>query len=286
MQAAACRYGGEETEDSVTPAELDAAYRSQVVGNLTSRDADMRETLEMLHWMDCNKGGRLSGDQAARTWVWSELHLDHADAIRCFKRPFGNVEEMRRALFEAWRRAVAETDLVICLGDVTVGPANRTIDAALAKLPGEKLLVAGNHDVGGRGKNYGFDAAYPTFVCETEPALLLTHEPAHRGAGRHRERPRAPARCAREGEGAQVDAAPERQLRADRLPAGAARRAGDGRGHAGEGAPAARSSMKRRRAPTVARIAARFAAVSTVSARRPATTRYVCRCRGRRGARP
>ena len=44
-------------------------------------------------------------------------------------------------------------------------------------MPGEKLLVAGNHDVGGPGKNYGFDAAYPTLVCETEPALLLTHEP-------------------------------------------------------------------------------------------------------------
>ena len=44
-------------------------------------------------------------------------------------------------------------------------------------MPGEKILVAGNHDVGGRGQDYGFEAAYPTLVCETEPALLLTHEP-------------------------------------------------------------------------------------------------------------
>ena len=161
----------------MTPAELDAAYRAQVVENLTNPDADMRQTIEMLHWMDCNKGSCLSADQAGRTWVWSDLHLDHADAIRCFKRPFRNVEGMRQALFEAWRQAVAETDVVICLGDLTVGPANRTIDAALAGLPGEKILVAGNHDVGGRGKDYGFEAAYPTLVCETEPALLLTHEP-------------------------------------------------------------------------------------------------------------
>ena len=67
---------------------------------------------------------------------------------------------MRRALFEAWRQTVDETDVIICLGDVTVGPANPPIDEALAALPGETILVAGNHDVAGGGKDYGFEAAY------------------------------------------------------------------------------------------------------------------------------
>ena len=26
-------------------------------------------------------------------------------------------------------------------------------------------------------QDYGFEAAYPTLVCETDPPLLLTHEP-------------------------------------------------------------------------------------------------------------
>ena len=84
---------------------------------------------------------------------------------------------MRRALLAAWRQTVDETDVVICLGDVTVGPASPAIDEALAALPGEKILVAGNHDVAGGRKDYGFEVAYPTLVCETEPPLLLTHEP-------------------------------------------------------------------------------------------------------------
>ena len=136
---------------------------------------------------------------------------------------------MRQALFQAWRQAVVETDVVICLGDVTVGPADPAIDAALAGLPGEKIPVAGNDDVGGRGKDYGFGAACPDARLRDGSAAPAHARAAHRGAGRRRERARAPARRAREGEGAQVEAPPERQLRADRLPAGAARRAGDGR---------------------------------------------------------
>ena len=47
-------------------------------------------------------------------------------------------------------------------------------------LPGDKVLVVGNHEcVKNRSqpKDYGFEAAYPTLVCETDPPLLLTHEP-------------------------------------------------------------------------------------------------------------
>ena len=60
------------------------------------------------------------------------------------------------------------------------GVANRGIDKALATLPGTKVLVVGNHEfpVGGAGvKDYGFEAVHPTLVCETDPPLLLTHEP-------------------------------------------------------------------------------------------------------------
>ena len=53
---------------------------------------------------------------------------------------------MRPALVEVWQETVDATDLVICLGDVTVGPARRAIDEALAMLPDDKILVVGNHE--------------------------------------------------------------------------------------------------------------------------------------------
>ena len=87
---------------------------------------------------------------------------------------------MRRALVEVWQQTVDATDLVICLGDVTVGPARRAIDEALAMLPGDKILVVGNHEfpVGSDGvKVYGFEAVYPPLVCDTDPPLLLPREP-------------------------------------------------------------------------------------------------------------
>ena len=86
---------------------------------------------------------------------------------------------MRRALVELWQETVDATDLIICLGDITVGPARRAIDEALAMLPGDKILVVGNHEfpVGSDGvKDYGFDAVY-SLVCDMDPPLLLTREP-------------------------------------------------------------------------------------------------------------
>ena len=43
--------------------------------------------------------------------------------------------------------------------------------------------MAGNRDFGQRGedlKDYGFEAAYPTLVCETDSPTLPTHEPLKR----------------------------------------------------------------------------------------------------------
>ena len=164
----------------MTPAALDAAYRAELVGSLMSGHADKRQSMEMLQWMHGNRGGRLSASQAARAWIWADLHLDHADVVWCFDRPFRSVEGMRRALLETWRETVGDNDVIICLGDVTVGPARPAVDEALGTLPGEKVLVVGNHEfaAGNRGvKGYGFEAVYPTLVCETDPPLLLTHEP-------------------------------------------------------------------------------------------------------------
>lgn len=169
---------------SITPAALDAAYREQLEAALARRRVvphrNPSQTRAMLAWMKTHAGGRLDASEVGRTWIWSDLHLDHAEVVWCFNRPFRTSQAMCRALVEAWRESVKKSDRIICLGDITVGVANRGIDTALATLPGTRILVVGNHEfpIGGAGvKDYGFEAVYPTLVCETDPPLLLTHEP-------------------------------------------------------------------------------------------------------------
>ncbi len=168
----------------IRPAALDAAYRAQLEAALDRRRAaphtSAAQTRAMLAWMKTHTGGRLGASEVGRTWIWSDLHLDHAEVVWCFNRPFRTSQAMCRALVEAWRETVEETDRIICLGDVTVGAASRGIDNALASVPGTRVLVVGNHEfpVGGAGvKDYGFEAVHPTLICETDPPLLLTHEP-------------------------------------------------------------------------------------------------------------
>ena len=168
----------------ITPAALDAAYRAQLEAALGRRRAASHtiraQTRAMLAWMKTHAGGRLGASEVGRTWTWSDLHLDHEEVVWCFNRPFRTSQAMCRALVEAWRETVGESDRIICLGDVTVGVAKRGIDNALATLPGTRVLVVGNHEFpigGGDVKDYGFEAVYPTLVCETDPPLLLTHEP-------------------------------------------------------------------------------------------------------------
>ena len=175
--------------------DLDPLYRAQLeaqaqdAGRPGLRPAEVVNQWQregMLAWMKTRAGGRLGAGQTTRTWVWSDLHLDHAEVISVFGRPFRTLGQMQRALIKAWQQTVDEADTMICLGDVTVGPQRAALDEALAALPGTKVLVAGNHDFGQRGldlKTYGFEAAYPTLVCKTDPPLLLTHEPLEKVPG-------------------------------------------------------------------------------------------------------
>ena len=162
------------------PAELGAAYREQLRDTLARSRAAWHivpwQTRAMLAWMETHEGGCLGADQVARSWVWADLHLNHQAIIWSGQRPFRDAT----ALLTAWNEMIREDELIVCLGDVTVGPPSSVIDEALAALPGTKFLVVGKHEfVNNRElpKDYGFEALYPTLVCECDPPLLLTHEP-------------------------------------------------------------------------------------------------------------
>lgn len=78
----------------------------------------------------------------AELWVWADPHLDH-DVIRTYcDRPFGSVDEMNEALIANYRECVKPGDDVVFLGDY----AFRNHLQHLARLPGNKTFVFGNHD--------------------------------------------------------------------------------------------------------------------------------------------
>ena len=169
------------------PAELDAVYREQLRDTLARSRTAWHivpwQTRALLAWMETHEGGCLGADQVARSWVWADLHLNHQAIIWSGQRPFRDATAMRTALLTAWNEMIREDELIVCLGDVTVGPPSPAVDEALAGLPGTKLLVVGNHEfVNNRElpKDYGFEALYPTLICESDPPLLLTHEPLER----------------------------------------------------------------------------------------------------------
>lgn len=165
------------------PENLDKLYREHLTTALRARvsaQAVTWETRLQLIWMETAVGGRIDPASTEHTWIWSDLHLDHAAIIHHSDRPHPDVHAMNTMLFRAWRERVDETDTIICLGDVTLREPSARILSKLSTMPGRKLLVAGNHDflpAQEWPKTYGFDATAPTMLCEAEPKLLLTHEP-------------------------------------------------------------------------------------------------------------
>lgn len=78
-------------------------------------------------------------------WFTADLHLGHANIIRYCQRPFASVGQMNAALMANWISAVDSSDEVWVLGDVAMGRISETLPL-IARLPGRKHLVPGNHD--------------------------------------------------------------------------------------------------------------------------------------------
>lgn len=76
----------------------------------------------------------------------SDLHFDHARAIKLCLRPFTTVEEMNQALIDNWNKTVTSKDEVYILGDITLSHNAEKAQNYLLQLNGIKHLVKGNHD--------------------------------------------------------------------------------------------------------------------------------------------
>lgn len=78
-------------------------------------------------------------------WFTADLHFGHTNIMRYSRRPFTTVEEMDEALVQRWAARVSPQDTVYVLGDVSFYKADKTREL-VARLPGQKFLILGNHD--------------------------------------------------------------------------------------------------------------------------------------------
>jgi calcineurin-like phosphoesterase family protein len=123
-----------------------------------------------------------------RVWIWSDLHLFHANIIRHSQRPTENVTAMNQQLLASAQARVNPNDWLVCLGDLSLGTADDTA-SWLAQCPGRKVLLLGNHDVD-RQQYTRWPAVWAQFeaidltrvwaATPHAPELWLTHYPLGR----------------------------------------------------------------------------------------------------------
>ena len=124
--------------------------------------------------------------------VWSDLHLGHERVIDFANRPFADAADQDTRLWRAWTECVGRDDVILVVGDLAMGPARKEATwARVARAPGRKILVAGNHDINWREADWrdigdsgelglypeGFDEVRALLVFPGEPPLVCTHYP-------------------------------------------------------------------------------------------------------------
>lgn len=111
-----------------------------------------------------------------KTFYIGDPHFGHEKILWLDNRPFRTVEEMDRTLILNWQDAVTDGDTVVVLGDMfwkTVPDERRR--AIMAQLPGEKILIQGNHDT---GWTEGWSAVYEARTAyDGDTEVYMSHYP-------------------------------------------------------------------------------------------------------------
>lgn len=91
-----------------------------------------------------------------RLWFVSDLHLNHKKLCHSYPehfeqtRKYATVEEMNEDLLKNWNETVGKDDVVIFLGDFTLGTPHAQLAqlflSTMDKLNGQIYCVLGNHD--------------------------------------------------------------------------------------------------------------------------------------------
>ncbi len=81
-----------------------------------------------------------------KTFITSDLHLDHTNIIKYCKRPFLNAKDMNKTLIDNWNNTISNKDIVYFLGDLAYGIGSKSTDYWLKQLNGKIIFIKGNHD--------------------------------------------------------------------------------------------------------------------------------------------
>ncbi len=84
---------------------------------------------------------------ADNVFVTSDLHCGHRNILHYSNRPFGSIEEHDRVLIENWNNMVGSTDIIYCLGDLSLSGSGHA-KWVIQQLKGRIHLIEGNHDRG------------------------------------------------------------------------------------------------------------------------------------------
>lgn len=114
-------------------------------------------------------------NQPQQIWLTTDTHFGHANMVKLCHRP----EDFEKKIIDNWYQVVKPDDIVIHLGDVT-WHVKDYLDDVVAKLPGKKILVRGNHDEKSLMyyMKHGFDLAVDSLSMKYRGLdILFTHEP-------------------------------------------------------------------------------------------------------------
>lgn len=120
-----------------------------------------------------------------KIYFWSDQHFNHNNIIRFSDRPFHTTIEMNEYMYSQYFEIIKPEDLVVFGGDIAFGDIEET-KQRLKQLPGQKILVLGNHDFDKNNpvlrEYHCFDATVMAFVYQEVFEnkicnVLVTHYP-------------------------------------------------------------------------------------------------------------
>jgi calcineurin-like phosphoesterase family protein len=108
----------------------------------------------------------------------SDTHFGHGGALGLYRRPFASVAAMSLAMVERWNQTVGPDDVVWHLGDFAIGQPPPVVAGLLARLSGDKHLIAGNNDPAATTGLDGWASVQPYAEIAVDGiSLVLCHYP-------------------------------------------------------------------------------------------------------------
>ena len=111
----------------------------------------------------------------SKVYFTSDLHFDHANLCRGL-RNLDSIES-NELIIKNWNNIVTKRDIVYILGDITM-EKHHNISFFMKQLNGQKVIVAGNHDVLRCCKEFQ-SLKIPVMGVLQYKGFLCTHIPIH-----------------------------------------------------------------------------------------------------------